>query len=133
VLFCVFVVVDWTEILDVNDDGQPDLYVVQVDETPAVTNYCSPMSSITEFYDSGGPRAPDDFVPPLDTARDVLLVGNHNNAYDDGSPLPLFVRHDMEFAEPGCGSLVQTFGNGRTMILAQGSQDRSGHNLLLQW
>jgi hypothetical protein len=129
------VVVDWAEILDVNDDGRPDLYVVQVDETPAVTNYCSPMSSTEDFYDFGGPRAPDDFVPPLDTARDVLLLGNYNNAYDDGSslPLPLFVRHDMEFVEPGCGSLVQTFGNGRTMILAQGSQDRSGNNLLLQW
>lgn len=112
------------EILDVNDDGRPDLYVVQVDLTKSSNNYCSHMSSTKDFYGKAGPRAPDSFAPPLDLANDILLMGNSTGLFD---------KHTMDFAEPGCGSRAQRFGSGKTMILAQGSEGRSGHNLLLQW
>jgi hypothetical protein len=112
-------------VLDVNEDGVADLYIVQVDLTPVSTNYCSYMSRTVDFYGKPGPRAPDSFTPPLDLANDVLLIGN-----TDGS---LFTKHIMNFARPGCGSRAERFGGGKTMILAQGSEDRSGHNLLLQW
>lgn len=112
------------EILDVNDDGRPDLYVVQVNQTQSSDNYCSHFSSTIDFFGKRGPRAPDDFTPPLDLTKDLLLTGNAAGSFD---------QHEMDFAEPGCGSRVQRFGGGKAMILAQGSSDRSGHNLLLQW
>jgi FG-GAP-like repeat len=112
------------EILDVNDDGRPDLYVVQVDETPTRTNYCSHVSRTLDFFGEAGPRAPDSFTPPLDLAKDRLLTGSEEEK---------FIIRTMDFALPGCGNKVERFGGGKTMILAQGSEDRSGHNLLLQW
>jgi hypothetical protein len=113
------------EVLDANEDGLSDLYIVQVDETPVSTNYCSFMSRTIDFYGVLGPRAPDRFTPPRDMANDVLLIANTNGS--------LYTNHTMQFTEPGCGSRVERFGGGKTMILAQGSEDRSGHNLLLQW
>jgi hypothetical protein len=113
------------EILDVNDDGMADIYIVQLDETANRTNYCSYLSNTTDFYgDNRGPRAPDDYTPPLDQANDVLLIANSGGSFDTNM---------MNFSEPGCGWLAERFGGGKTMILAQGSQDRPGHNLLLQW
>jgi hypothetical protein len=111
-------------VLDVNDDGRPDLYIVLVDHSPVRSNYCWSGSQTFDFSGGYGPRAPNAFTPPLDLAYDILLIAN-----DDGS----FTEHTMNFTEPGCGGRAERFGGGKTMILAQGNENKNGHNLLLQW
>jgi len=108
------------EILDANADGKADLYVVQFDWATR-GSYCNPHYEKTW---GRGPYPPAWFVPPVDLASDFLLVGTGSG---DFTPVV------MDHAEPGCGSLVKQFGGNRTLILAQGSQGRAGHNLLLQW
>lgn len=110
------------EVLDVNDDGLPDIYVIQTDELTPET-YCATFWDHRDFY-TGGIQPPDEFLPPIDQANDLLLMGNGNGTFQH-----VWMNH----AEPGCGAKVEVFGNGRTMILAQGTTHRPGHNLLLQW
>ena len=112
------------ELVDANNDGILDMYVVQVNQTVSSDNYCSHASSTVDFYGQTGPKAPDDFTPPLDRAKDLLLLGNSDGTFDDVW---------MEHEEPGCGYMVEQFGSNHTLLLAQGSDGKSGHNLLLQW
>lgn len=66
-------------------------------------------------------------MPPRDTARDILLVGQ----IDDFEP---FVAIQMEHRQPGCGSIAQSFGGeGKAMVLAQGDMGHPGYHLLLEW
>lgn len=111
------------EVLDVNEDLRPDLYVVQVDQTPVRTNYCSDTSTTSDFSGESG-KPSNSFTPPLDLANDILLIAN-----EDGT----FTNHTMNFTEPGCGSRAERFGGGKSMILAQGNEQKEGHNILLQW
>ena len=107
------------QVLDVNSDGIVDIYVVQTDESTS-GNYCA------SNYDKSwrGPVPPVSYIPDLDMAPDILLVGLGNGN---------FTHFNMTHAEPGCGAHVELFGNNRTMILAQGTMGKVGHNLLLQW
>ena len=109
------------EVLDVNGDDLLDIYVVQTDEVTEGT-YCGGPWVKSDWWE-GGIQPPPSFIPPVDEARDILLIG-----VDDGFNAVL-----MDHAEPGCGSYVEKFGDDRTLILAQGGFVRPGHNLLLQW
>lgn len=112
------------EILDINEDGAPDIYVVQTEEFTRGT-YCGRWFNHREWY-SGGVQPPASFSPPVDIAPDVLLVNTGKSGKD------MFDHVYMDFEEPGCGSKVERFGN-RTLLLAHGAPSRAGPNLLLQW
>jgi FG-GAP-like repeat len=101
------------EVLDINQDGRRDIYVVQVDETKG--KYC---------FHHGVKRLPPDVVPPRDTAPDLLFLGTRES-------VP-FKRVVMDHAQPGCGNFAQRWDD-RTMLLAQGSFDNPGYQLLLEW
>lgn len=107
------------EVCDVNADGYPDLYVVQVDELQGSGKYCA------KDWDKPykGPRPPASFVPDADLAPDLLLLGSETG----------FTAISMTHSEPGCGNIVEKFGGNQTLLLAQGTMGRPGHNLLLQW
>lgn len=125
------------EILDVNQDGYPDLYVVQTNETRilpdgsmAEDNYCGGKFQDERWF-SGGPSRimpPVDWIPPRDMAPDLLFLG--------GPPTERRGRRfrvvEMEHREPGCGYLVKKFGE-QGLVLAQGGFVRPGHQLLLEW
>lgn len=111
------------EVLDVNGDGIPDIYVVLTD-TDTQDGYC------------GGPAPwrikpypPADWVAPLDEARDVLFIGKgYQENLEDR-----FVSVIMEHTLPGCGFLVEQYGNNKTLLLANGDEGHPGTNVLLQW
>lgn len=91
------------EILDVNDDGLLDIYVVQTDElTNNTHSYCGGGSfDFVAWTGSPGPYPSNkSFVPPLDYAQDILLIGTKDNT----SPFDVVM---MEHSEPIC------FLNGR--------------------
>lgn len=113
------------EILDVNDDGILDIYVVQADETTNGT-YCGRTFDFVYWTGRPGPYPHPSFIPPLDYAQDILLVGTGNET----SPFDVVM---MEHSEPGCGFLAESFGDNKTLVLSQGEFDRVGHNLLLEW
>lgn len=66
-----------------------------------------------------------DWVPPIDTAHDILYVGSATGLTVDRKVM-------MEHAEPGCGNIVEQFWN-HSLLLAQGNMGHAGYNLLLQW
>ena len=120
------------EVLDVNGDGLLDLYVVQVDVTPNVTNYCfNGLFKPKNWWGFASPQSPSNYTPPLDEAPDLLLLGKPKGA--NFSAQDLFDEVFMEHAEPGCGFFLERFGSNRTLILGQGNHEMPGHNLLLQW
>lgn len=111
------------EIFDANGDGLADMYVVQNDELSDST-YCAGSFRARSWWDEGN-QPPAEFVPPVDNAPDIVLLGERTDAK--------FRKILMDHREPGCGHLVQKFGSNQTLILAQGTSSRPGHNLLLQW
>jgi hypothetical protein len=108
----------WTavdvEVLDVNRDGRADLYVSKVNS--ARGQFCGPHGKVIYL--------PDNEIPPLDKARDVLLLGNNRRTR--------FTIVQMQHSRPGCGSIVQRW-DARTMLLAQGDFNHPGFDLLLEW
>jgi len=100
--------------------------VAQDDWTTPGT-YCASKGGNTEWW--GNITFPNAaWVPPVDNAADVLLVGRINNRGR--------LRHDrvsMDHALNGCASYVEQFGNNRTMILAQGNRNHAGYQYLLKW
>lgn len=111
------------EVVDANQDGIADLYVVQVDEA-TVGAYCGNRGN-WDPKPYTGVQPPADFVPDKDVAPDLLLLGSPSGGG--------FTTVSMAHSEPGCGYVAERFGNNRTMILTQGSTSHPGHNLLLQW
>lgn len=107
-------------IFDANGDGRNDLYVVQADETMP-GRYC-----YGKFNRSRWTSVPQkdqiDFTPPKDLAKDLLLI-QHLDWWEEVW---------MDHAEPGCGWLVEPFGE-QTLALAQGTTSRYGYGLLLDW
>uniref|UniRef100_A0A7S3L124 FG-GAP repeat protein n=1 Tax=Amphora coffeiformis TaxID=265554 RepID=A0A7S3L124_9STRA len=117
------------EILDVNHDGIADIYVVQADEMTE-GGFCTPNTRTRKFDTSdwwgASPDPSPDFVPPPDLATDLLLIGTGD---DSNKVNEVWMDHVI----PGCGSLIEPFGNNYTMILSQGSMGRPGYSVLLQW
>jgi hypothetical protein len=102
---------------------------VQTDElTNNTYSYCGGGSfDFVAWTGSPGPYPSNkSFVPPLDYAQDILLIGTK----DDTSPFDMVM---MEHSEPGCGYWAEAFGDMKTMVLGEGEFDRVGHNLLLEW
>ena len=108
------------EVVDVNQDGIADIYVVQTNMTRG--NFCGPIQQWNKTY--FGTQPPPEWTPDYDLAHDILFLGSASGT---------FTSIEMNHSEPGCGGMVQRFGNNRTMILAQGTMGHPGHNLLLQW
>ena len=120
------------EVLDVQEDGKLDLYVVLSDEkvkgrTPDELRaaYCAGKFKHGDWWNRGN-QPPTSFRPPPDNARDVLLLGRRQKGRGR------FKAVTMEHTEPGCGNLVRAFGN-KTLLLGQGGFVRPGHNLVLDW
>ena len=117
------------EMLDINDDGLWDLYVVQTDESRERDIYCAKVKAlygpVTRWWGGVTIDPPPLWVPPLDEAQDVLFIAN-----EDGET---FERVTMTHAYPGCGGMVKKFGNNRTLALFQGTFVHPGYHLLLQW
>jgi FG-GAP-like repeat len=124
-------------VFDADKDGRmDDIYVVQTDEgTPG--SYCveGEVGNRRQLWGRGN-KPPASYVPPLDEAHDFLLVAKKNSSSSfggDNAALPLsFQVVTMDHAEPGCGFMVERFHN-HSLLLAQGSRDRLGHNLLVEW
>lgn len=112
------------EIVDANHDGVPDIYVVLTDEVDIGT-YCGRRFNKTAWWGTTSPQPSPTFVPPVDNAPDLLLVGTGQDSK--------FTEVWMDHAIPGCGSLIEPFGNNYTMILSHGRMARPGHSVLLQW
>lgn len=58
-------------VLDVNNDGYPDVYLPMMDRSTD-TSYC--VGSPDRLW-GGGPNPPKEWVPPVDLAQDMLLIG----------------------------------------------------------
>ena len=112
------------EVFDPNDDGHLDLYVVQVDEATPNT-YCS-GSFNKDLYWGSGTQPPDSYIPPLDTAPDLLFMNT-------GGVAPKFMTVAMEHRVPGCGFYIEPFGSNSTLLLSHGNNRRPGQNVILQW
>lgn len=110
------------EILDINDDGIPDIYVVQTDQLSGT--YCGEYLT----YTVPGGNPPDGWVAPADEAQDLLLVGLGGNEEE-----VTFEIVEMEHQLSGCGYLVEKFGNNQTMILANSDEGHFGDNAILTW
>lgn len=113
------------EILDINHDGIADIYVVQADEMTE-GGFCTPGKFEKRDWWGASPDPSPEFVPPPDLANDLLLVGTG----DDSTKMKEVW---MDHVVPGCGSLIEPFGNNYTMILSEGSMGRPGYSVLLQW
>jgi FG-GAP-like repeat len=109
------------EVLDVNMDNVPDIYVVQVDE---VNGYCAKGEDANKYW-GGGTTPTEWWIPPVDNARDILLVGTKRKSRP-------FTQITLQHAQPGCGYIAQRWGD-QTMLLGQGSFDAAGNSLLLNW
>jgi hypothetical protein len=108
---------NWTaedvEVLDVNRDGMADIYVVQ--------NAC-PKPGYTQTF-------PANVTPPVDVAKDLLLVGKASaNPF-----IPVqFQSVVLQFRQPGCGWFTQRWDE-RTMLLSKAAFGVAGFQLLLEW
>jgi FG-GAP-like repeat len=100
------------EVLDVNNDGYADIYVVQTDFTKR--HYCKP--GFVKIL-------PPNVVPGQDYANDLLFVGDNKGG---------FTKVVLAHAAPGCGYIAHRWDR-RTMLLGQGSFDYPGYQLLLEW
>lgn len=110
------------EIVDVNNDGLPDLYVVQNNDEKGT--FCGePMSWKIRPY------PPDDWTAPLDEANDFLYM----NMGFQPKKAKRFNKVIMEHQLPGCGFIVEQFGNNRTLVLANGDEGHAGTNAILSW
>lgn len=128
------------EVLDANDDGIPDLYVVQVDEAPG--EYCANGGrGYASQWWGGGPQPPRWWTPPRDRAGDVLLLGTEGSFQGSGGDVSAeaasaaaveFTKIPMQHSEPGCGSILHRMDK-RTLVVGQGSHAAAGHTLILFW
>lgn len=110
------------EVLDVNSDGIPDIYVVLQDD--AKESFCGHQMPWRLK-----PYPPPNWTAPLDVARDFLLLGKgfQTNEADR------FEKVVMDHTLPGCGFIAKIFGNNKTMILANGDEGHPGSNAILSW
>ncbi|GKZ00492.1 hypothetical protein MPSEU_001001700 [Mayamaea pseudoterrestris] len=120
------------ELLDVDQNGLHDIYVVQNSQTRGT--YCG-LGNQPAPWGNNWDTPPATWVPPIDTAYDLLFVGKRAGAK------PGMIRDQKAFEVvrqniriPGCGGqVVEQFGNNHTMILAQGDFGHAGYNSILTW
>lgn len=114
------------EILDVNRDGYPDIYVTQSrSDDNRRTNYCGGKGPGSGLFKKG--------LPPVEIdTPDLLFVGLEPQAANREGALA-FRRVKMDFAYPGCSTFVQRFGNEQSLVVAQGTTVHKGQHLLLEW
>jgi len=96
------------EILDVNNDGYKDIYVVQQFDTDCEKNY--------------------EKTPVVDRGRDLLYVSKPG---PDGK-----IKLDKVYMENelrGCGGFIKRYGNDQTAVLANGNHEHCGFHYLLEW
>lgn len=118
------------ELIDVNDDTWLDIYVVQANEKHG---YCATGSAeLVKKYFGGRVNPPDSYMPPIDKAQDVLMIAD-GKKYNNNNNQIGFQKVKMNHARPGCGGIVERFGNMQTISLAQGRPLHLGHNLILEW
>jgi len=96
------------EVVDANNDGIKDIYVIQLNNVDCNKNYGT--------------------LPTIDRGRDLLLVGS---ATPDGRRK--FEKVRMESEVRGCGGLVSPWKNGNSLILANGNWEHVGCHYLLEW
>lgn len=115
------------EVLDVNSDGLPDVYIVMDDRSTKGT-YCAAKNrgQPNAFWGYGANPLPG-WVPPNDQAPDILYIGSTDVGLSQGKKLV------MEHSLPGCGFYAERFGDGQSMVLGQGNTNHAGHNFMLQW
>jgi hypothetical protein len=116
------------EILDVNQDGRADIYIVQADEDEEGT-YCGRPFDPSQWWGDNRAQPPKHFKPPIDEAPDLLLVAKPSAT----NSVPDFKWVRMNHRERGCGSLAEVYGNNYTMLLSHGNMDKPGYSGLLQW
>lgn len=110
------------EILDVNSDGLPDIYVVLRDESK--DKFCG-----QRMPEEIRPFPPDNWTAPLDIAKDWLFIGKGFKV----NKTERFESVEMDHMLPGCGFVARLFGNNKTMILANGDEGHVGSNAILKW
>lgn len=108
-------------VVDADKNGFLDLYLVQNNHSQGT--YCGPRFVASDWWE-GGPHPPSDFVPPIDSAQDILLIGNKK--------APYFTPFRLEHTLPGCGGLIDRWSD-HSLILAKGNFTQPGYNLLLEW
>lgn len=113
------------EVLDINRDGILDVYISQADETKG---YCgAKRSGVNKYYPNKGMFPWVDWTPPVDEARDILLVGRKGKKLS-------FRKVMMNFKGRGCGNWVKKFGNDdQTLLVPKGRVIHAGYTYLLQW
>lgn len=111
------------EIVDANQDGIPDIYVVLADKNEEA--YCGhPLPWRLRPY------PPENWTAPIDEAPDYLLMGM---GIGQDEMEDRFLTIPMEFRLPGCGFLANRFGNNHTLLLANGDPGHPGSNAILKW
>lgn len=117
------------ELLDVNRDGIVDVYVTQ---RALDSEYCfGDIVEMQETYYGGDAQPPPDWVPPVDRAQDLVLVGSkdpHKNGKYTWKD-KVRIRHKMR----GCTDMVEAFGNMQTLAVSGGTEPRAGYQYLLEW
>jgi len=110
---------------------------VQADEIKGT--YCGTFGTKVNALWGGKPALLARYHVPYDKAKDYLLVGlpggkgaNRGKGGDKGGGR--FKPIQMQHSRPGCGALVERFGDdGKSLILDQGGTSHPGRNLLLEW
>lgn len=110
------------EVLDVNNDGRADIYVLQSNH---VDGYCHGGNpALLNIWGKGA--APDPgWVPPKDTGRDQLFVG-----IEGETP---FERVVMNFSKRGCATMAVRFGDGQSLAYGNGDMGHPGYHMFLSW
>lgn len=128
------------EILDVNGDGIPDIYVTQSNED-GQDQYCAlKRTDLNDFWwqdypvnSTIGPPPPD-WLPPIDAAFDFLLVGGSSTATKNSNGSHLAFRIiKMNFRGRGCGSWVKRFGSKQSLMVPRARARHAGYNYLYSW
>jgi len=117
------------ELIDVNNDGILDIYIVQKDEN---SKYCSTSTGgeVVDFW-GNGVAPPNGWQAPNDKANDIVLLGKAVVAGGEriGTTFtPIRMQHRL----PGCGYKVEKF-TPRKLVLAQGDPSHPGTQVLLEW
>jgi len=114
------------ELVDANQDGMPDIYVLQTDET---RGYCAARKGDqAEYWGGKSPNPPVQWTPPLDAAPDFLLLGAEGMNGRVG-----FRKVLINYRGNGCGNIAERFGGNTTLLVSRGRQLHNGYTYLLKW